>query len=276
MLLRFTKMHGAGNDFVVLDGVTQQLRLRPRDLRRLADRHFGVGCDQILVVEPPGDPGVDFRYRIFNADGREVAQCGNGARCFARFVRHRKLSGKRELLVETASGTLALTHRDHHEVEAVLGAPAFEPGAIPLRQAERRDSYRIEIEGETVELAALSLGNPHAVLRVDDVESAPVERMGKALNAHPAFPEGVNVGFLAPESKQRGRLRVYERGVGETLACGSGACAAAVVALQRGWFEGAVTLALPGGELSVSWAGEGEPVHLAGPTAIVFEGTIRL
>lgn len=276
MLLRFTKMHGAGNDFVVLDGVTQRLRLRPRDIRRLADRQRGIGCDQVLVVEPPGDPAVDFRYRIFNADGREVAQCGNGARCFARFVHHRKLSGKSVLLVETATGSLTLRYRDHNDIEATLGIPAFEPAQVPLRRESYADSYRVEVGEETLELAALSLGNPHAVLRVDDVAAAPVERIGADLNAHPDFPEGVNVGFLAPSGSGHGQLRVYERGVGETLACGSGACAAAIIGLRRGWFEGAVTLALPGGELTVSWDGDGTPVRLAGPTAIVFEGTIRL
>jgi diaminopimelate epimerase len=276
MQLRFTKMHGAGNDFVVIDLISQRCRLRPQDIRRLADRHFGVGCDQVLVVEPPGNPDVDFRYRIFNADGKEVEQCGNGARCFARFVRERKLTGKRVIRVETAGGILELRVRDHHQVEVNMGIPSLEPADIPLIAPARAPDYAIEVQGQILRVGAVSMGNPHAILEVADIDTAPVASIGPAIESHPDFPQRVNAGFMQRLTDSEIRLRVYERGVGETLACGSGACAAVVYGILRGELKETVTVHLPGGKLSVAWQGEGQPVMLTGPTAVVFEGTIKI
>ncbi len=276
MLLKFTKMHGAGNDFVVIDLVTQTCKLRPRDIRKLADRHLGIGCDQVLIVEPPGRPEVDFRYRIFNADGKEVEQCGNGARCFARFVRDKKLTRKRVISVETNAGVIELRMRDNHQVEVDMGVPIFEPGRIPFQADSRSDSYPIKISDESLEFGILSMGNPHAVLKVEDVETADIARLGPLIENHPRFPRRVNAGFMQLVSEKEIRLRVFERGVGETLACGTGACAAVVYGLARGWLKGTVTVRLPGGKLSISWAGEGQPVKMTGPTALVFEGTIKI
>ncbi len=276
MILKFTKMHGAGNDFVVIDLISQRHRLRSRDVSKIADRHLGVGCDQVLVVEAPGDPTVDFSYRIFNADGTEVGQCGNGARCFARFVREKKLTNKRRIRVETRAGILELRVRDRHQVEVNMGSPVFEPTAVPFRTQARAASYPITVGSRQLEIGALSMGNPHAVLRVENVLEAPVAELGPLLEAHQSFPEQVNVGFMERVSATDIRLRVFERGVGETLACGSGACAAVAYGISRGWLDETVTVNLPGGKLSVSWAGEGHPALLTGPTAIVFEGSIRI
>jgi diaminopimelate epimerase len=276
MLLKFTKMHGAGNDFVVVDLISQRCRLRPRDVRKLADRRFGVGCDQVLVVEPPGRPEVDFRYRIYNADGGEVEQCGNGARCFARFVREKKLTNKRVIAVETAAGVIELRVQGRSEVEVDMGVPIFEPAEIPFSAAARADHYPLQVDQQTLEIGALSMGNPHAVLRVDDVEVAPVETLGPLIEAHPDFPRRVNAGFMQVLSETEIKLRVHERGAGETLACGTGACAAVVYGICRGWLSNSVTVNLPGGKLSVSWQGAGSPVMMTGPTAVVYEGTIRL
>ncbi len=276
MLLKFTKMHGAGNDFVVVDLISQHCRLRPRDIRKLADRRFGVGCDQVLVVEPPGSPDVDFRYRIYNADGGEVEQCGNGARCFARFVREKKLTGKRVISVETAAGVIELRVLGRSEVQVDMGAPIFEPALIPFSAAEQAPSYALDVDGANYEIGALSMGNPHAVMRVDDVDDAPVATLGPLIESHPGFPRRVNAGFMQVVSDSSIRLRVYERGVGETLACGTGACAAVVYGILRGWLRDTVTVDLPGGKLSVSWAGAGHSVMMTGPTAMVFEGSIRL
>ena len=228
MAIRFTKMHGIGNDFVVLDGVTQHLQLKPRDIRRLADRRRGIGCDQVLIAEPPGRPDVDFRYRIFNADGSEAGQCGNGARCFARFVRHRKLTAKPLITVETQGGPMTLRMLDKHQVEVNMGAPRLDPADIPLKREFRAPAYELAVDGETLCIGALSMGNPHAVLRVDDVAHCDLERLGPAIEGHPDFPERANAGFLEVVDRSSVRLRVYERGAGETLACGSGACAAVV------------------------------------------------
>lgn len=276
MLLKFTKMHGAGNDFVVLDLISQRYKLRPRDVRLLADRHVGVGCDQVLVVEAPRNPEVDFSYRIYNADGTEVEQCGNGARCFARFVREKNLTAKRVISVETAAGVLELRIRSRHEVEVAMGVPEFEPASIPFNADLHAQSYPLSVDGGTIEIGALSMGNPHAVLKVDNAQEAPVERLGPLIEAHTAFPQRCNVGFMELVSEQCIKLRVFERGVGETLACGSGACAAVVYGITRGWLRDLVTVELPGGKLSVSWAGEGQPVIMTGPTAVVFEGSIRI
>jgi diaminopimelate epimerase len=276
MLLKFTKMHGTGNDFVVIDLISQRCRLRPEDVRRIADRHFGIGCDQVLLVEAPGSPDTDFRYRIFNADGGEVEQCGNGARCFARFVREKKLTSKRVITVETAAGEIELRVRNRRDVEVDMGVPRLEPRDIPLHAGTRQDSYRVAVGDETVELGAVSMGNPHAILRVDDVDCAPVASLGSLLEAHKDFPARVNVGFMQVLEPHNIRLRVFERGAGETLACGTGACAAVVHGIERGWLQDPVTVSLPGGKLSISWAGEGRSVIMTGPTAVVFEGTIKI
>ncbi|MFV0278534.1 MAG: diaminopimelate epimerase [Parahaliea sp.] len=276
MNLKFTKMHGAGNDFVVIDLISQRARLRPQDIRKLADRRFGVGCDQVLVVEPPGRPEVDFRYRIYNADGGEVEQCGNGARCFARFVRERKLTTKRRIWVETTAGVIVLRVRDQHQVEVNMGPPRFEPADIPFAAPVRADHYTLHLADRNLEIGALSMGNPHAIVRVEDVATADVAGLGPQIESHPDFPQRVNAGFLQVLSTSEARLRVYERGAGETLACGTGACAAVVYGHSRGWFGDTVTVQLPGGKLSIVWRGDGQPVLMTGPTAIVFEGNIKL
>ncbi|GAB3273684.1 diaminopimelate epimerase [Parahaliea aestuarii] len=276
MILRFTKMHGAGNDFVVIDLVSQRCKLRTRDIRKLADRRFGIGCDQVLVVEPPSRPDVDFRYRIYNADGGEVEQCGNGARCFARFVREHKLTAKKRISVETAGGIIVLQVRDREQVEVDMGPPRFEPADIPLRADRRAPSYSLALGEQRLEVGAVSMGNPHAILRVDDIDSADVEGLGPRVEHHPDFPQRVNVGFMQVLNEAEIRLRVFERGVGETLACGTGACAAVSYGHSRGWLAETVTVHLPGGKLSITWRGEGHNVMMTGPTAVVFEGTIKL
>jgi diaminopimelate epimerase len=276
MQLKFTKMHGTGNDFVVIDLISQHYQLRSRDVRKLADRHFGVGCDQVLVVEPPQSPQVDFRYRIYNADGNEVEQCGNGARCFARFVREKKLTTKKIISVETSAGVIELRVRPNHDVEVNMGPPQLEPANIPFAASARADSYRLVVDGNELEIGAVSMGNPHAVLRVPNISKAGVEKLGPLIESHPDFPQRVNAGFMQVVSDREIKLRVYERGVGETLACGTGACAAVVYGITRGWLRESVTVGLPGGKLSVSWAGEGKPVIMTGPTAIVFDGTIKI
>lgn len=276
MAIKFTKMHGAGNDFVMLDAISQRLKLTPRDIRRIADRRKGVGCDQVLIVEPPGSPDVDFRYRIYNGDGSEAGQCGNGARCFARFVRHRRLSAQQELLVETSSGKMRLSVLDNHRVAVDMGPPVFSPQHIPLQQETEADDYVITVAESELRIGALSMGNPHAILRVEDVNGGALEKWGAALEAHPDFPERVNAGFMQVQDRKNIQLRVYERGVGETLACGSGACAAVVYGRRMDWLDEKVTVSLPGGQLSVEWAGGNESVRLTGPTAISFEGSLRL
>tara|TARA_R110000772_G_scaffold96694_1_gene195560 strand:+ start:115543 stop:116373 length:831 start_codon:yes stop_codon:yes gene_type:complete len=276
MLLKFTKMHGAGNDFVVIDLITQRYQPREDDIRRLADRHFGIGCDQVLLVETPDRPEVDFRYRIFNADGSEVENCGNGARCFARFVRDKHLTGKRVIRVQTAGGVLELRLRDKHLVEVDMGAPIFEPARIPLQAEATADHYVLDVNGQQLEIGALSMGNPHAIVRVDDTTAAPVATLGPAIERHPRFPQRANAGFMQVLSEQEIKLRVYERGAGETLACGTGACAAAVYGMLRGWLRDTVTVHLPGGKLEIHWPGPGKPVTMTGPTAVVFEGSIRI
>lgn len=276
MRLEFTKMHGLGNDFLMLDLVTQRVRLDEALIRRLSDRHFGVGFDQLLVVEPPHQPDVDFRYRIFNADGSEVSQCGNGARCFARFVRDRRLTRKDTLRVETASGIITLQIDSQGWVTVDMGPPRLEPSAIPFVADNAALDYRIEVDGELYQIAAVSMGNPHAVLRVDDVDTAPVATLGPRLESHPRFPERVNVGFMQVLSRQEIKLRVYERGAGETLACGTGACAAAVAAMRWGLVDRDIKVHLPGGLLRIRWSQDNASVFMTGPTARVFEGTLRV
>ncbi|MCQ4270372.1 diaminopimelate epimerase [Pseudomonas kuykendallii] len=276
MLLRFTKMHGLGNDFMVLDLVSQHAHIQSKHARQWGDRHTGVGFDQLLIVEPPSNPDVDFRYRIFNADGTEVEQCGNGARCFARFVIDKRLTSKREIRVETKGGIIELTLRADGQISVDMGAPRLLPSEIPFQAESQALSYRVEVDGESVELAAVSMGNPHAVLRVDDVQAAPVRTLGPKLEQHPRFPQRVNVGFLQVLDRKLARLRVWERGVGETQACGTGACAAAVAAIQQGWMDSPLHLDLTGGRLAIEWAGPGHPVIMTGPAVRVYEGQIRL
>ncbi|HMU90460.1 MAG TPA: diaminopimelate epimerase [Pseudomonadales bacterium] len=276
MRLRFTKMQGAGNDFMVVDLVTQQAVLTPTQIRQLADRHFGVGFDQLLLVEPPTDPGIDFKYRIFNADGGEVEQCGNGARCFARFVRDQRLSWKERITVETRGGLLELLLERDGSVTVDMGAPDFNPKALPFQAEAEALHYPLEVAGQTLEIGAVSMGNPHAVLVVDDVERAPVTTLGPAIGSHPRFPKGVNVGFMQIVDRTTIKLRVHERGAGETLACGTGACAAAVIGMRRGQLDGQVTVRLTGGELLIRWAGNGAHVWMSGPATRVYEGWIQL
>lgn len=276
MRVAFTKMQGLGNDFIVIDAVRQSVALDPERIRRLADRHFGIGCDQVLVVEPAQGPDADFRYRIFNADGSEVAQCGNGARCFARFVNDKGLTDHDTIRVETRSGQLVLNLVAGNEVLVDMGVPRHAPDQIPLNATMEANRYTVDLEGEQVEFAAVSMGNPHAVLQVESTAKAPVESLGPILESHPIFPERVNVGFLEVVSRHQARLRVYERGSGETLACGSGACAAAVVGIEQGLLESPVDVELPGGHLVINWQGRGFPVMMQGPAVTVFEGEIEL
>jgi diaminopimelate epimerase len=276
VLLRFTKMHGLGNDFVVLDLITQSVHLDAKLVRFLADRHRGIGCDQVLVVEPPSDPEMDFRYRIFNQDGSEAQQCGNGARCVAKFIRDRRLSAKRRLRVETLGGPITLNAGKGNVVTVSMGVPRLEPQEIPFAAARRAASYNLEACGQQVVISAVSMGNPHAVLVVDDVDTAPVATLGPALEAHPDFPERTNVGFMQVLSRAEIRLRVYERGAGETMACGSGACAAGVVGHLRGLLDDRVRVNLPGGFLQIEWRGEGDTLMMTGPATTVFEGQIAI
>ena len=276
MKLKFTKMHGAGNDFIVIDAINQTVNLTPDQWHLIADRRFGIGADQMLVVEKPTTPDVDFRYRIFNADGSEVSQCGNGARCFARFVRDRRLTRKDTLRVETASGIITLQIDSQGWVTVDMGPPRLEPNAIPFVADNAALDYRIEVDGELYQIAAVSMGNPHAVLRVDDADSAPVATLGPRLESHPRFPERVNVGFMQVINRQEIKLRVYERGTGETLACGTGACAAAVAAMRWGLVDRDIKVHLPGGSLRIRWSHDNASVLMTGPTARVFDGTLRV
>lgn len=276
MLLRFTKMHGLGNDFMVLDLISQHAHIQPKHAKAWGDRHTGVGFDQLLLVEAPSNPDVDFRYRIFNADGSEVEQCGNGARCFARFVIDKRLTVKKQIRVETKGGIIELNLRADGQVTVDMGPPRLDPKVIPFQAEAEALSYPVEVDGQRVELAAVSMGNPHAVLRVEDLDNAPVHSLGPKLEHHPRFPQRVNVGFLQVVDRQHARLRVWERGAGETQACGTGACAAAVAAIRQGWMDSPLQLELPGGKLCIEWAGPGEPVMMTGPAVRVYEGQVRL
>ena len=275
MKLYFTKMHGIGNDFVVIDAIRQSVALMPAAIRTLADRHVGIGCDQLLLVEAPTRADADFRYRIFNADGSEVEQCGNGARCFARFVREHGLSDRDELCVETAAGLLRLRLLADGRVAVDMGQPRLEPAEVPFFATERAARYPIAADGVELEIAAVSMGNPHAVLMVEDVERAPVAHLGPLLERHGRFPNRANVGFMQILAPDHIRLRVFERGTGETRACGSGACAAVVAGRLWGLLWPNVRVDLPGGTLEIHWAGEGEPVTMIGPATTVFEGWIE-
>ncbi len=276
MILKFTKMHGAGNDFVVLDGIRQHVALSPAQLRLLADRHFGVGCDQILLVEKAQGAGADFRYRIFNADGGEVEQCGNGARCFVRFVHDQKLTSKAEIVVETHSGLIRPRLEEDGRVTVNMGAPVLEPSRVPFSGGSGEAVDELEVAGRTLQISAVSMGNPHAVQVVDNVEAADVENLGPLIEHHPRFPNRVNAGFMQVMDRQHIRLRVYERGAGETLSCGTGACAAVVAGIRRGLLDSPVTVATHGGTLSIAWGGEGAPVKMTGPAISVFTGEINL
>jgi diaminopimelate epimerase len=274
--LKFTKMHGAGNDFVVIDGVRQQVYLAPEQLRFIADRHFGVGCDQILLVERSQNDEADFRYRIFNADGSEVEQCGNGARCFVRFVHDHKLTSKKEIVVETKSGLISPRLEEDGRVTVNMGAPIFEPSRIPFESDTDAVIQPLQVGAQTLQITAVSMGNPHAVHVVEDVEKADVATLGPLIERHPRFPRRVNAGFMQIVDRSHIKLRVYERGAGETLACGTGACAAVVSGIQRGLLDNTVQVATHGGVLSIAWAGPDKPVMMTGPAIMVFEGEINL
>jgi diaminopimelate epimerase len=276
MKLKFTKMQGLGNDFVVFDGVRQSVQLNPRQIRQIADRHFGVGCDQLLLVEKSTVSDVDFRYRIFNADGGEVEQCGNGARCFVRFVHDQGLTHKTEIRVETACGIIVPRLENDGLVTVNMGAPRFELGDIPFITDKRALTYTLDLAGEMVEISALSMGNPHAVQVVADAESAPVAQQGPLIERHQRFPQRVNAGFMQVVDRGHIRLRVFERGAGETLACGTGACAAVVAGITRGLLDEAVKVSTHGGDLTIRWEGEGQPVWMTGPAVVVFNGEMDI
>jgi diaminopimelate epimerase len=277
MNLRFTKMHGLGNDFVVIDALNQSVSLGPDQIRMLANRRFGVGCDQVLLVEKARLAGTDFRYRIFNADGNEVEQCGNGARCFARYVRDRGFSDADLITVETRGGVISLELKEDGQITVNMGVPVLEPDNIPFKVPSQALTYRIAVANRQLEISAVSMGNPHAVIRVPDVDTASVSALGPRIESHSSFPNQVNVGFMQVVDRNAIRLRVYERGVGETLACGTGACAAVVAGRMQGLLDEQVSVDLPGGRLIIEWSGEEEaPVMMTGPATNVFEGSIEL
>ncbi|HRF73614.1 MAG TPA: diaminopimelate epimerase [Accumulibacter sp.] len=276
MKLRFVKMHGLGNDFVVLDGIRQSLELDSEQLRFLADRHFGVGCDQILLVERATRSDVDFRYRIFNADGGEVEQCGNGARCFVRFVHDQGLSSKREIRVETMSGVIVPRLEDDGLVSVDMGVPQLTPAQVPFIGSADDPLQTLQVGDREVTITAVGMGNPHAVQVVADVDTAAVEQQGPLIESHPRFPQRVNAGFMQIVDRQAIRLRVFERGAGETLACGTGACAAVVAGISRGLLDSPVRVTTRGGMLTVAWQGAGAPVLMTGPAVTVFKGEIEL
>jgi diaminopimelate epimerase len=281
MLLNFTKMQGAGNDFVVVDGFSAPILLTSTQIKKIANRNFGVGCDQLLIVEKTTLPNVDFKYRIFNADGGEVEQCGNGARCFVRFVREKGLTKKNKISVETASGLITLTLQNDGQVTVNMGAPIFEPKDIPFIAENRQKQYALQSNNHVVSITAVSMGNPHAVLIVDDVETANIAELGPAIEAHERFPQRVNAGFMQIINTHTIKLRVYERGAGETLACGTGACAAVVAGITLGLLTTPVLVHARGGDLSIEWLGEdlngkAAPVMMTGNAEIVFEGSIEI
>jgi diaminopimelate epimerase len=281
MKINFTKMQGAGNDFVVVDGFSAPIFLTATQIKKIANRNFGVGCDQLLIVEKTTLANVDFKYRIFNADGGEVEQCGNGARCFVRYVRTKGLTQKNEIVVETASGLITLTLRDDNQVTVNMGAPIFEPKDIPFLAEARAKTYALQANihagsGDALQITAVSMGNPHAVTVVYDVETANVAALGPLIESHASFPQRVNAGFMQIVNAHEIKLRVYERGAGETLSCGTGACAAAVSGIQLGLLQSPVLVNTRGGKLQISWAGEAEPVMMTGEAEIVFEGSIKI
>lgn len=276
MLLEFTKMHGNGNDFVVVDAINQQVDLSRQQICQLADRHFGIGCDQLLLVQKPQSEQAEFRYRIFNADGGEVEQCGNGARCFARFVHDQGLTQSENIAVETLGGLIRLKMEADGRVTVDMGEPDFEPASLPFDAERQRESYELVVNGEQYAISIVSMGNPHAVLRVDDVDTAAVDTLGPAIESHPRFVQRVNVGFVQQIDRQHIRLRVFERGAGETLACGTGACAAVATGIRQGWLDNEVQVDLRGGELAVRWSGPGSTLLMTGPAQTVYHGRIEL
>lgn len=276
MLLKFTKMHGAGNDFVVVDGIRQDVVLNAEQIRLLADRHFGIGCDQLLLVEKAQSQEADFRYRIFNADGGEVEQCGNGARCFLRFVHDEKLTSKPVIVVETRSGLISPRIEQDGRVTVDMGVPVFDPHRVPFEGGRGAEREALDVAGEVLDLSVLSMGNPHAVQIVDDIKLAEVEKLGPLIERHPRFPNRVNAGFMQITDRNHILLRVYERGSGETLSCGTGACAAAVAGIRRGLLDSPVCVATRGGTLSICWPGDGQSVAMTGPAINVFSGEINI
>ncbi|UJF19409.1 diaminopimelate epimerase [Vibrio sp. SS-MA-C1-2] len=276
MQIHFSKMHGLGNDFMVVDSVTQSAFFSPDCIRRLADRHTGIGFDQLLIVEPPYDPESDFHYRIFNADGSEVEQCGNGARCFARFVRMKGLINKNEIFVSTKAGKITLKIEDDGQVTVNMGVPVFDPSKVPFKAKQKEKTYLLRVNQSTLFSGVVSMGNPHCVITVDDINTADVKRLGPQIESHERFPQRVNAGFMQVINKNEIKLRVYERGAGETQACGTGACAAVAVGQYQGFLGKDVKVTLPGGELRIRWQGEGEPLYMTGPTAHIYDGQIVL
>ena len=276
MRLRFTKMHGAGNDFVVVDATHVPLTLDVAGIRRLADRHIGIGFDQMLVVEPARRADTDFYYRIFNADGGEVSQCGNGARCFVRYIHDKGLSAKDTIRVETRSGIIEPRLEKDGRVTVNMGAPVFEPIRIPFAAERRAATYQLEVNGREVEICAVSMGNPHAVRVVADIDAAPVTSEGPLIERHPRFPERVNAGYMQIVDRRHIKLRVFERGAGETLSCGTGACAAVVAGIARGLLDSPVKVNTRGGVLEIAWTGEAQPVFMTGPAQSVFDGEIEV
>ncbi|MCK5726976.1 MAG: diaminopimelate epimerase [Thiotrichaceae bacterium] len=280
MQLSFTKMHGLGNDFIMIDGINQTLDLSHRDIQYLANRHFGVGCDQVLLVEAADSEDVDFRYRIFNSDGTEVEQCGNGARCFARFVREKGLTDQSTIAVNTQGGRIILQVIDESQVCVDMGMPIFQPNLIPIVSPKQKTVYNLDVvtdgKKQSIAFSSVSMGNPHAIVVVDDIDTVNVSEIGQGLASQSFFPEGVNVGFMQVINSQQIRLRVFERGVGETLACGSGACAAVAVGNMLGLLATKVEVSLSGGKLAIQWDGGEQAVLMTGSTEIVFEGVINL
>ncbi|CAH6823701.1 diaminopimelate epimerase [Vibrio chagasii] len=274
MHFHFSKMHGLGNDFMVVDCITQNIFFSPDLIRRLADRHTGVGFDQLLVVEAPYDPETDFHYRIFNADGSEVEQCGNGARCFARFVRMKGLTNKYSINVSTKKGKMVLKIEENDLITVNMGIPEFEPSKIPFKAKQPEKTYILRTDTHTLFCGAVSMGNPHVVTVVDDVDMADVDTLGPLLESHERFPERVNAGFMQVVNREEVRLRVYERGAGETQACGSGACGAVAVGITQGLLAENVKVRLPGGDLHISWQGPGKPLYMTGPATHVFDGQL--
>ncbi|MCV2886236.1 diaminopimelate epimerase [Aestuariibacter sp. AA17] len=276
MQIQFSKMHGLGNDFVVVDSVTQNVFFSKEKIQQLADRNFGIGFDQMLIVEPPYDPDQDFHYRIFNADGTEVSQCGNGARCFARFVKMKGLTNRSKIVVSTKSGKIILYLEKDGQVTVNMGRPNFVPANIPMKANKEEGTYIIRAEEHTVFVGAVSMGNPHCVMEVDDINTAPVELLGPLLERHERFPEGVNVGFMQILNSGHIKLRVFERGAGETLACGSGACAAVAIGQIQGKLGKDVRVDLPGGSLKIRWQGKDNVLKMTGPAEHVFDGFITI
>ena len=276
MEIQFTKMHGLGNDFVVIDAINQDIDLTEEQVRFIADRHFGVGCDQLLLVEAAETDDVDFIYRIFNSDGGEVEQCGNGARCFAVFVREKGLSTKNPIVVETNTGVISVFIEEDNQVRVDMGVPELNPWNIPFNADTRRNEYSLDLDGDVLTIGAVSMGNPHAVTIVENIDTTAVDELGALIENHPLFPNRVNAGFMQVIDESYIRLRVFERGAGETLACGTGACAAMVVGHLQGRLSNEVQVDLPGGSLQISWQGEASPVMMTGPATTVFEGKITV